>query len=195
MTAPESYNRGVEAYKRHEYEEALQHFHKAVAADSEFFRAYTYMAMTHQKMSNNDSAIDCYLKAILIQPDYHKAYNNLGELYRMLGRLEDALAAFQSASKLEPTSTTYHYNMALTNRDLGNIDAAVQEFEKSYSLSPSDAEIVAELSGLLYDTDQYERAAQVLEEFLKDNQDHSRFMEFESRARAVRKKINKEGAV
>lgn len=64
------YGLGVLAYKNRKYEEAINHFNSAVAAEPERGELLYYLALSHHRMRSNAAALQWMQKAI---PAFEKA--------------------------------------------------------------------------------------------------------------------------
>ncbi len=85
-----NYAQGINAYKRSDYQAALQYFKKALRIHNANARAHTAMGMTCQKLKNNDAAGKAFKNALALKPDDPILYYNMASYYVSVN--EDAKA-------------------------------------------------------------------------------------------------------
>jgi len=85
------------------FEEAMKHFHTAVAIDPEDPLGNMFLARYAQMQDRLPEAIEGYKKVIATSPDPRvraRAYNYMGHAYRALGNEAEAQKCFQAAASL-----------------------------------------------------------------------------------------------
>lgn len=148
-------------------QQALQYFHKAIARDSGFARAYAGLAEVYVVLpSYSDAEPDSTwpaaranaAKAIALDSTLGVPHAALGAVLRDQHRWADAEREFKLAMKLEPEyPTTYHwYSRMLLS--LGKFKEAVAAAEKARALDPLSQPILVNLGTMQAFAGDYEAA-------------------------------------
>ena len=82
------YDRGVEASKNSDYQEALRLFDQASRQDRSNPDIFNMLAHTQLKLGMVDAALENYKKALLIRPKFPEAREYLGEAYIQAAKRE-----------------------------------------------------------------------------------------------------------
>jgi tetratricopeptide (TPR) repeat protein len=124
LKARDQLNKGVVSYKNARYEEAIDHFQKAVSLDPSLINARLYLATAYAQQyipgveaeDNNrlgQQAIDEY-KAVLDRD--HKNINSvkgIAYLYLQMKKFEDAKTFYRKALELDPNDPEPYYSVAV----------------------------------------------------------------------------------
>ena len=97
-TAPEAeetaagsdYQAGQAAVEGGDYQGAVEHLMKAVAARPDDADAYNLLGYTHRKLQNFPAAFASYERALEIDPDHVRTHQYIGEAYLETDNLEMA---------------------------------------------------------------------------------------------------------
>ena len=84
------YQAGQAAVEAGDYEGAVGHLMKAVAAEPDNADAYNLLGYTHRKLQNFPAAFASYKLALEIDPEHTRAHQYIGEAYLETGNLEMA---------------------------------------------------------------------------------------------------------
>ena len=84
------YAAGQAAVEAGDYEAAVEHLMKAVAAEPDSADAYNLLGYTHRKLQNFPAAFASYKLALEIDPDHARAHQYIGEAYLETDNLEMA---------------------------------------------------------------------------------------------------------
>jgi outer membrane protein OmpA-like peptidoglycan-associated protein len=89
--------KGVRYFRRENYPQALDHFNRALAADSGNVRALYYGGITNQLLFSNQTAIDYLLRSYALKPKFDKHYQYwLGRAYHVNLQFDRAIAAYRA---------------------------------------------------------------------------------------------------
>jgi tetratricopeptide (TPR) repeat protein len=80
--------------------------------------------------------------------------------------LERALGAFEAAVRIDPNFTQSWVRQGIVNAQLSRRDAAASAFERAMAIAPQDAHTRGIAANFFIETEQYERAIEVLNEAL-----------------------------
>ena len=85
------YKKGVRAYNRHAYEEALEMFRLSLQTKPVSAHTWYLKAMSHKKLEQYHEADRAFQKLVKVKPDYNAwAYLEAGELYIMMNKFSAA---------------------------------------------------------------------------------------------------------
>jgi len=89
------FDRGQQSFGNGDWQEAIAHFKKAVAADAKNAEAYNLMGYSYRRMGEADPAFEAYAKALDLDPRHRGANEYLGQTYLLVG--DTAMAQAQLA--------------------------------------------------------------------------------------------------
>src|SRR5580692_10586529 len=127
LLARDQLNKGVESYKNNHYEQAIEHFQKAVQLDPSLINARMYLATAYvsQYIPGVDSpdnlrtaqqAIEEYLKVIDMNPSRDQKVNSakgIAYLYLNEKKWDDAKKYYRMASDLDPNDPEPYYSVGV----------------------------------------------------------------------------------
>lgn len=137
LRARDQLNKGVQSYRGAHYEEAIDHFQRAVDLDPEFKVAKLYLAMAYTSQ---------YVPGVPT-PDNMKMANQ-------------AIQEYQAVLDKDPNSVTSLKGIAFLEREMGNFDAARDAYKKALAIDGSDPELYYSL-GMIDWTEAYKEANEV----------------------------------
>ena len=80
------YNKGNTLKELKRYDEALNHYDKAIHLKPDYAQAWNNKAITLQELKRYEEALNHYDKAIQLKPDYNEAWYNKGNTLKELKR-------------------------------------------------------------------------------------------------------------
>jgi Flp pilus assembly protein TadD len=98
--ADSDYAAGKAAVEAGDYEAAVMHLGKVVAADPRHADALNYLGYSHRHLGNFDESLSWYLKALAVNPDHRGAIEYLGELYLQMNQPAEAEKQLARLSQL-----------------------------------------------------------------------------------------------
>jgi len=124
LQARDQLNKGVQAYKAAKYEEAIDHFQKAVSLDPGLINARLYLATAYAQQyipgadteDNNrmgQQAIDQYKAVLERDPKNVNSVKGIAYLYLQMKKFEDAKQYYRKASKLDPNDPEAYYSIGV----------------------------------------------------------------------------------
>ncbi|CAF1325635.1 unnamed protein product [Adineta steineri] len=117
-------NQGNEFVKQEKYKEALEAYNSAIQIDPNNAIYYCNRAAAHNKLNNNEQALNDCFRSIEIDSNYSKAYGRLGVIYLSLDKVHEALDAYRKAHTLEPANDNYKQSIKLCEDRLNGAAAA-----------------------------------------------------------------------
>ena len=124
LRARDQLNKGVTSYKSARYEEAIDHFQKAVSLDPSLLNARLYLATAFAQQyipgvdaeDNNrmgQQAIDEYKSVLERDPKNINSVKGIAYLYLQMKKFEDAKNYYRKAVALDPNDSESYYSVAV----------------------------------------------------------------------------------
>src|SRR5947208_6246472 len=121
LQARDQLNKGVQSYKSAKYEEAIDHFQKAVSLDPGLINARLYLATAYAQQyipgadteDNNrmaQQAIDQYKAVLERDPKNVNSVKGIAYLYLQMKKFEDAKQYYRKASEFESNDLEVNYS-------------------------------------------------------------------------------------
>src|SRR5271154_6684251 len=127
LRARDQLNKGVESYKASHYEQAIDHFQKAVQLDPSLINARMYLATAYvsqyipgvdspDNLRNATQAIDEYQKVIDSNPARDQKVNSakgIAYLYLNMKKFDDAKKYYRMAADIDPNDPEPYYSVGV----------------------------------------------------------------------------------
>jgi len=117
-------------------DEAVEHFQKALALQSESAAFHAGLGSAFYQKRRMDEAIIEYQKALEIKPDFAEAHNNLGYSLLQIGRVNEAITHFQRTLEIKPDFAETHKTLGDSLLQMGRVDEAIVHYRKATELRP-----------------------------------------------------------
>ncbi|MDR3390413.1 MAG: tetratricopeptide repeat protein [Sulfuriferula sp.] len=118
---PEAYYQLGRYYQgQSRYEQAIQAYRKALAADNNFVEARNGLGVIYSIQGKYTEAIEVLKVAAQQSPKAAHIYNNLGYAYYLQGRNDEAITALREAANLDPHNQRALNNLAQAYARAGN---------------------------------------------------------------------------
>jgi tetratricopeptide (TPR) repeat protein len=126
------------------------------------------------KLGDSDAAKEAYIKALDIDAYLAKAYLGLGTLGLMKGSNDIAVIHFQKAVSLAPEDEMANLGLGLAFQNMQESSEATKWVLKSLQIDPYNTAAIYCIVKLSYETEQFDDAKQVLEDYIvKHPNDHA----------------------
>lgn len=164
----EEYERGVNDAGNNRPENAVKHFHEALAIHPQFYSAHVAIAEQYSKLNRDEEAAASYRKAIELRPERAQAYVGLGVMLVKQKRYPDAIAPFRRSLEIEKQSSTPYLFLGLAEMMTGDYTASESDLLRAFEIGkPGLAHIyLANLYELKHEPS---KAIDHLKAFLKEN--------------------------
>ena len=100
--AQKEFEKGAEAFKRSDLDQARQQFDKAIAAYPNYASAYNLLGMTYMRQGAAQAAQQAFEKAIELNDRFAMAYTNLAKLYFSQRNLERSESLLRKSIASDP---------------------------------------------------------------------------------------------
>ena len=128
---------GLIAEWEQKYQEAITHFEKEIAIDSQSTKAYQRLGMLYanSKLDLGQAKI-YYQKALQLEPEHVETLLNYGDALFHLDRLGAATEQFERVLQIEPENLTGNFNLALMYQYTDKKNLAIARWKKFLKLNP-----------------------------------------------------------
>jgi tetratricopeptide (TPR) repeat protein len=133
--------RGIDAYMKKDYENAVKDFKRSVGlgrGSSFAADAAQYLAMSYLQLGDTENAVKAYKSAFQIDPYRDDIHVKLGNLYFSQGKFEEARAEYAEAVRLNPR-TANRYALGQAYIELGRFSEAEAQYSEIQGLAPQEA--------------------------------------------------------
>jgi Flp pilus assembly protein TadD len=161
ITVPDTedpFGKGLMAFGRHEYQDALGYFRQAVKKDPRNAEAYYYVGIccVELKLTN---AIEAFKKAVEIKPNYYQAYGQLGIAYIKLNMSTEAINALKKALEINSVYDDALLNLGIAYFQAKQYELAEKWLDKALRMR-ADAQGYFYLGYCYFQETQYDKAIQ-----------------------------------
>ena len=136
MRAVSETNIAVALQSERRFDEALDHYRRAMSLRPDYAPAINNMATALRASGHLDEAIAAYRRALTIQPDFPDAEYNFANALLDAGATGEAITRFQSALQSLPASADAHNNLGTALAAANRPDEALAEFQQVLQLEP-----------------------------------------------------------
>ncbi|MBQ7925202.1 MAG: tetratricopeptide repeat protein [Lachnospiraceae bacterium] len=126
------------------YEEAIEHYSKAVELEPDRVEHVVNLAIAYRQSGDNGKAKELYIQGLEIDPNYAELNSSLGSLYILENDPEMAIHCFDRAIELDPSLAVAYGNGALAYALIGDFETADEYLEKAIVRGYTNADIIKE---------------------------------------------------
>jgi eukaryotic-like serine/threonine-protein kinase len=138
-----NFSRGVCAYKREKYADAVHNFGVAVALAPASAECYYNRALAYEACDDKTRALRDYDHALALAPHLGAAALNRGALHYKEGRYAEARSDLEAALRWGAEPAAVYYNLALVHIALQDPAAARQDLKQTLSHNPAHAQALS----------------------------------------------------
>jgi tetratricopeptide (TPR) repeat protein len=149
MRAITEHNLGAALQSEDRFDEAIEHYRRAIALRSDYAPAYNNMGAALRARGQVPEAIASYERALALRPDYREAHYNLANALLDQGKVDDAIDHFRGALQSAPGSADAHNNLGIALAAKGQSDEAISEFREALRLDPDSSKAHRNLGDVL----------------------------------------------
>ena len=165
------YNLGIAAYQLQRYNEAEQHFKRAVDLKPDYTTGWKSLGMTYEARGLPEHAIRAYSESLRREPDDLPTRLKRASLYQRVGNLDAALADYRHLTKVYPRNPEAHLGAGLILMQQERYSEALVHLGAALNLTPpSDPlylDILTEIGHCNLNLKQYAKAREQFAQVLK----------------------------
>jgi Flp pilus assembly protein TadD len=139
MRAITEQNLGAALQSDNRFDEAIEHYRRAVAFKADYAPAYANMGAALRAEGRLSDAVAAYEHALALRPDEGEAHYNLANALQDQGKPGEAIEHFRRALRLTPDSADVHNNLGIALAATGRSGEAVTEFREAVRLDPGSS--------------------------------------------------------
>lgn len=132
--------RGNRAMSEEAWNEAAEHYRRALQEEPESVRARQALASALARGGRTDEALEEYRRVVERVPDSAPSRYNLGLLLIETGELDEAAAQLRAAVEAAPDFGNAYFNLALVLEQLGRLGEAETVMARAEAVVPEDPE-------------------------------------------------------
>ncbi|MCL1969880.1 MAG: tetratricopeptide repeat protein, partial [Candidatus Bathyarchaeota archaeon] len=130
------FNRGVEYYKKGNYDLAIEDFNAALRIKPNDYETLRYRGITYRNKGNYDRAIEDFNAALRIKPNDQDALIGRGLAYGLKDNHDRAIEDFNTVLKIKPNDQDALYWRGCVYYNKGNYDKALEDFNAAIRIKP-----------------------------------------------------------
>ncbi|HEX5456840.1 MAG TPA: tetratricopeptide repeat protein [Candidatus Nitrosotalea sp.] len=162
-----SYEQAQTLSAKHQYEEAITFYDKALQRLPRYANAWLKKGDALYHLKKYHDSLECFSKVLQINPDMADAWNLQGICLSDLGRHEDALESFDEATILDPVHAPAWNFKGVCFFTLGRLEMALDCFERATKINPEFAVAWYNMGGVLLKMDKKKEAEKCFEKSKK----------------------------
>jgi tetratricopeptide (TPR) repeat protein len=139
QNASELFQKGQEAIKAEEFDEAISYFDKSIALKDDEFVVWYSRAIVKGWQKRFEEAILDFDQSIKLNPAHKKSYNGRACAKQDITDYDGAIADFNQAIKIDDKYIDAIYNRATLYDLLGKRDEACKDFNSAFKLGDEQA--------------------------------------------------------
>lgn len=181
--------KGIEAYDKEQWDEALNYFQDALLDDPENPQLHFDVGAVQYKKQKYEDALQSFEKAILTQDVklQQLSYYNQGNTYYQLNKYQEAIQSFKKALDLDPNDQDAKYNLELVRAKLKEMaDKKQQQDQQQQKMEPSEyAKQLKAQADILVAQRFYQEAYRLMEQGLQSDPTVAVYQAFINRIKDV----------
>lgn len=127
---------GTEAYREGQIDDAIAHFQKALAINSDAAQVHYNLGLCFAQTGRLDDAIAQYRMEIASTPQFGMVHNSLGFALGRKGLSSEAIAEYNKALALEPGNADALNNLGDELLKKGETDESIADLQKAIQIEP-----------------------------------------------------------
>ena len=120
--------KGDEAYKKQNFDEAIDSYTKAVVIKPQDKITMLKIANLYKVVGNNTKALNFYDKVLVLEPENADAFFNKGLVYASLKNYDSAIQCFDKVIQLTPNYPYAYYSIGLAYEQKGDVNKALEYY-------------------------------------------------------------------
>ncbi len=138
-------NLGTVAFAAGKFNEALDHFQKALDLNPEHADLNFFIGICFNNLGDFDHSVKAFIAALAVDPDHLPTQMKLAVVFHNLKLWESAATTYRTILLKKPEYADIHYRLGLALLGAGKVEDAIASFETAIKINPdyTDARIKA----------------------------------------------------
>ena len=166
------FNKATVLRNQGKFDEAIDFYQQAIAADPAFIPAYNDLGILFVMTERLKEALINFQNVVSLDPDSFIGYTQVGNTLKQLNRLDDAVINFRHAIAIDPGRAKLYVLLSQVLREQGQLSAAAATIEQALRLQPHDADTIFTLARLKIEQGQVDSAMDLYRETLQIKPNH-----------------------
>jgi|Deesub1362B_J571_1020462.scaffolds.fasta_scaffold02451_6 tetratricopeptide (TPR) repeat protein len=149
------------------FEDAIQHYKKAVELDPEKAINYKHLADLYIRTNQPELAIEALESYVKMSPEDRDAQEKLAVLYRTTGREDEAIRKKEEILAKNPDDTGLMFDLGKAYYNRGESEKAVEMLNRLLQKEPENVEALQYLAGAYMNLERYDSAIATYKKILK----------------------------
>jgi tetratricopeptide (TPR) repeat protein len=162
---PDDSAEGMKALDARQFDTAIEHFTKAIAADPADYGAHFNLGLAYSLSGKDALAIPEYRKTLELKPGILQAEVNLGMSLFNTGQFAEAVEAYGRALAIEVKTATAELGLGRALARLSRLGEAEPHYRNAVALDAANREFLLELASLYEEKGQTREAVAMYREF------------------------------
>ncbi len=170
---PESvFNMGLAHFRKKEYPEAVDYFHKtmeinpehktALAAIKNVAKNYFNSGNQSYKRGDLEGALGSYERVLEVDESFYQALYQIGVIQSKMGDKDAAIQSYEKALEVNPQFYKGFFALGLAKNGLNDTDGAIAALESAVDIHPGYEKAYGAMGDIYINAKNYEKAKQVL---------------------------------
>ncbi len=138
--AVKRYNKGHELVATGFYNQAINEFRAAIAADERIEPAWSNLGAVYARQKNYPKALESYQKALALKPNSPQSLNGLASVFLARGKSEQAIQIWRQALSYDAKFASAHFNIGCALENEHKDKQAVDEYYQAIDTNPDMGE-------------------------------------------------------
>jgi tetratricopeptide (TPR) repeat protein len=165
--ALKEYERGVDAERKGNHDQAIAHYQSALKIAPEYYPAHNNLGSLYLSKADFTSAEEQFQEAVRLDRNDAQAYFNLGNVFLLKGRYSESEAAVASGLQRQPDSAFGHFLQGSLYGRIGKLPEAEKSLRAALQLDSTMWQAHLQLVSLYLQQQQRQHAIDELQAFLK----------------------------
>lgn len=166
------FNKATVLRNQGKFDEAIDFYQQAIAADPAFIPAYNDLGILFVMTERLKEALINFQNVVSLDPDSFIGYTQVGNTLKQLNRLDDAVINFRHAIAIDPGRAKLYVLLSQVLREQGQLSAAAATIEQALRLQPHDADTIFTLARLKIEQGQVDSAMDLYRQTLQIKPNH-----------------------
>ena len=165
--AVKEFDKGVEADRRQNRDDAIRHYEKSISLAPDFYPAHNNLGSDYLSKADYAGAEQQFKEVLRVNQNDSQAYFNLGDVYTLTKRFAEAEKVLQQGLQKQPDSALGHFLLGSLYSRTGRGGEAERNLNDAVQLDPTMSRVYLQMVNLYLQQRRSNDAAAELRTFLR----------------------------